>query len=437
MAIGRRQRPKRSGVEELRVYTINSLYLVYATVPVIGFLALTSVGITPSTIAAVAILTLHCLICALTLHFVTGQTLDGTPLPAWLFPALAGTTLVCSVLCVVALPGDRLLGPSIMGLLAVLLAAATAISPLVSARGAIGLSVLVGVVCASVDVTLQARTGALASPGAMRDDLVEAAMFVALMAFVVCLVVSLVMVLLTRWSVTILISIHDQAQMDAMRADLAVADERLRIARDLHDVFGRTLTAVSVKSQLAAELSDAGQAGPAAQESRAVTTLSENALREIRVILAGYRAPDLATELAGARSLLDAAGVRTRLVGSPEDVSEDAAEPLARVLREAATNVVRHSDASTCVITVTRTPESATLTVVNDGIRAEDDAVDPESSGSGLLALSARLERLGGTVDYGHTERGRTFTVTANVPISAHDDPPVGSTAPPSEEAHR
>lgn len=219
-----------------------------------------------------------------------------------------------------------------------------------------------------------------------------------------------------RWSMTIVTSVKDQAHTDAMKADLAVAEERLRIARDMHDVLGRTLTAVALKSDLAAALADAGKAEAAAQESRSVHELADEALKELRGVLAGYRRPDFATELAGAKGLLDSAGIKTRIIGGT-DLPADAAEPLSWVLREAATNIVRHADATRCTIRVDSTDTAAQLTITNNGVRSpkktDERQVDDLTPGSGLASLTARLADMNSTLE--SVQHGDTFTLTAHV----------------------
>ena len=152
------------------------------------------------------------------------------------------------------------------------------------------------------------------------------------------------------------------------QAALAVAEERLRFSRDLHDVLGRRLSTIAVKSELAATLADRGQPGAAAQMLE-VRGVAHEALREARELVRGYRAVDLAQELEGARSLLRSAGIAVELdVGG---LPPDWHEPAAWVVREAVTNVLRHSSVDTVTIRYAA-PE---LTVTNDG-------AGPATSGS-------------------------------------------------------
>src|SRR5690606_36238629 len=95
----------------------------------------------------------------------------------------------------------------------------------------------------------------------------------------------------------------DQERRRELDARLAAAEERLRFSRDLHDTFGRTLSTVAVKAELAAELASRGKDG-AVEEMREVRRVAEEALKEMRELVAGIRSPELSVELEGARSLL-------------------------------------------------------------------------------------------------------------------------------------
>ncbi|WP_232827556.1 sensor histidine kinase [Jiangella endophytica] len=194
-----------------------------------------------------------------------------------------------------------------------------------------------------------------------------------------------------------------------VQADLAVAEERLRFARDLHDILGRNLSVIAVKSELAAALSRRGR-DEAGDEMMAVRDIAQESLREVRDVVRGYREADLTTELAGARSVLRSAGVSTRVVGEVDQLPPDVQAVLGWVAREGTTNVLRHSSASTCVITVARLDGSVTLTMENDGVRAPSGA-----AGSGLSGLAERLGELGGSLTADRIDGGR-FRLAARVP---------------------
>lgn len=198
-----------------------------------------------------------------------------------------------------------------------------------------------------------------------------------------------------------------------VQADLAVAEERLRFARDLHDILGRNLSVIAVKSELAAALSRRGR-DEAGDEMMAVRDIAQESLREVRDVVRGYREVDLTTELAGARSVLRSAGVATRVVGEVSALPADVQAVLGWVAREGTTNVLRHSSASTCVITVARRDGSVTLTMENDGVHAPsgDSGADP---GSGLSGLAERLRELGGSLTADRLD-GDRFRLSARVP---------------------
>ena len=236
-----------------------------------------------------------------------------------------------------------------------------------------------------------------------------------------------------------------------MQARLAVAEERLRFARDFHDVLGRNLTLIAVTSDLAAQLARRGDP-QAVDRMLDVRGIAHESAREVREVVAGYRAADLDAELAGARSVLRAAGIGTRVIGDSGGVPGDAQVALAWVLREATTNVIRHSRASTCTIELGIQPASgagahgcaAVLRVRNDGVSISDPRPaaghGPAGNGSagcgvagigpvgpgltgpaghGLAGLGERVTALGGQFTAG-AEPGGWFTVEARLPVTEH-----------------
>jgi signal transduction histidine kinase len=203
-------------------------------------------------------------------------------------------------------------------------------------------------------------------------------------------------------------------------ARLAVAEERLRFARDFHDVLGRNLTLIAVTSDLAAGLARRGDPD-AVDKMLDVRSLAHESAREVREVVTGYRAADLDTELAGARSVLRAAGITTRVIGDSTCVPGDAQTALAWVLREATTNVIRHSNATTCTIEIGIHPgteagaaDTATLRIHNDGAPPPDPLHPP---GHGLAGLRERVKASGGHLAAG-PEPGGFFTVEARLPTT-------------------
>jgi len=232
-----------------------------------------------------------------------------------------------------------------------------------------------------------------------------------------------IFVLVSRLSVWMLVLVWEIEESRAVQTRLAVAEERLRFARDFHDVLGRNLTLIAVTSDLAAQLARRGDP-QAVDRMLDVRGIAHESAREVREVVAGYRAADLDAELAGARSVLRAAGIGTRVIGDSSSVSGDAQAAFAWVLREATTNVIRHSNARTCKIELGVQPTSgagghgcaAVLRVRNDGARAADSQ---HAAGHGLAGLGERVTALGGQIIAG-AEPGGWFTVEARLPVTEH-----------------
>lgn len=211
-----------------------------------------------------------------------------------------------------------------------------------------------------------------------------------------------------RVSVWILVVVRELESARRSDALLAVADERLRIARDIHDVVGRALSVVAVKSDLAATLQRRGD--PRAEgEMLEVRQVAQDSLAQVRAVVSGYREVDLATELAGARALLSSAGVTTTVTGSADALDDAGRAVLGAVVREAVTNVVRHSHARRCTFELR--PDG--LVVRNDGVRVHPaDARDGVRPGNGLTGLRERLEAVGGRLELAQ-EAGGWFELRA------------------------
>jgi two-component system sensor histidine kinase DesK len=177
---------------------------------------------------------------------------------------------------------------------------------------------------------------------------------------------------------------------------MAQVAERERIARDLHDVLGHTLSLIVIKSELASKLAERGDER-AVVEIRDVEKIARESLAELREALAGYRAAGIAAEVARARSTLESAGIAVDYAG--DDVRLPAAQEtvLSLALREGVTNVVRHARASTCRLRLAQSPELCRLEIADDGTGGG------EREGLGLLGMRERVEALGGRVlrEYG------------------------------------
>ncbi|WP_433438639.1 sensor histidine kinase [Nonomuraea sp. CA-141351] len=192
---------------------------------------------------------------------------------------------------------------------------------------------------------------------------------------------------------------------------LALAEERLRFARDLHDLVGHQLSAIAVKTELAVRLSDV-DAGAAKAEMAEVNALTRKALKELRQAVRGYRELDLAAELNSVKGVLEAAGVRCELRMPYGELPDEVAPVFAYAVREAVTNVLKHSTATFCDITIRFTPQEAELSVRNDGV-ARRQAAD---LGSGLTGMGERMAAVGGKVSAHPTDDGE-FLLKAVVSI--------------------
>jgi two-component system, NarL family, sensor histidine kinase DesK len=223
------------------------------------------------------------------------------------------------------------------------------------------------------------------------------------MIVLLALVIGLIMAVLRQ--------LHTEVALRNARADLArlaVANERMRIARDVHDILGQHLSAVVLKSELAA-----GNPETARQEMLEVAAIAREALAEVRAAVSGYRRSSLAVEAQSARALLDAADVDVTVHGSLEGLPEEVDQVAAWVVREATTNVIRHARASTCEIKILRPEDdSVILEIRNDGVGASRES--SASWGNGLNGLAERVSSIGGVLDT-RVESG-WFTVRAELP---------------------
>jgi two-component system sensor histidine kinase DesK len=223
------------------------------------------------------------------------------------------------------------------------------------------------------------------------------------------------------------------ARLDDARllaGQLAVADERLRFSADLHDIQGHHLQVIALKSELAARLAEADPAR-AAEQMREVQQLAGDALRETRALVQGYRRTTLDAEIANASKVLAAAGVEVRA-----DVDADLAASLPQaprsllglVVREATTNLLRHSRATRAAFVLTPDDAGARLVIDNDGVRpapagggsapgdrsaGAGSGPAPAGDGTGLASLAERLDAVGGRLSW--VSDDDRFVVTATV----------------------
>ena len=218
-------------------------------------------------------------------------------------------------------------------------------------------------------------------------------------------------------------------ELHAARSELArlrVEEERLRLARDLHDLLGQTLSMITLKSELARHLI-AEDAEGCAQELTEIERVARQTLREVREAVSGYRQPRLESELEGARQLLEAAGIDYQIEPNTLALPSETSAVLAWTVREGVTNVIRHSRARHCEITLIQGDGTVGAEVINDGgreARAESPTARP---GLGLAGLRERVSTLGGYMEAGPlTLSGKEhFRVHVELPIHKGGEAPV------------
>ncbi|MEB8341328.1 sensor histidine kinase [Streptomyces endophyticus] len=206
-----------------------------------------------------------------------------------------------------------------------------------------------------------------------------------------------------------------------IEARLAVAEERLRFGRDLHDVMGRNLSVVALKSELAVQLARRGRTEDAVAQMTEVQRIAQESQKEVREVVRGYREVDLGVELAGAQGVLSAAGIACTVTGSAAGLPGEVQSALGWVVREATTNVLRHGDAKSCRVELVTRVEEVVLTVENDGAGAGAATGSGSGQGSGLAGLRERLAAVSGELEAGMV-RERVFRVVASVPLTPREE---------------
>jgi two-component system sensor histidine kinase DesK len=187
--------------------------------------------------------------------------------------------------------------------------------------------------------------------------------------------------------------------------NLAKVAERERIARDLHDVLGHTLSVITLKSELAGKLIDRDPQR-AGKEIREVEQISRQALTDVRDAIRGYRSQGLVAELAQAKTTLETAGLTVQCDAATTVKLPAVQESvLSLAVREAVTNVVRHAQARTCRMRLEQQNGSCRLEIHDDGRGGSN------GEGNGLRGMRERVEMLGGTLQRS-TEVGTTLTIT-------------------------
>lgn len=218
--------------------------------------------------------------------------------------------------------------------------------------------------------------------------------------------------LATLWGLRI---VDELERTRTVEARLRVAEERLRFSRDLHDVVGRSFSAIAVKSELAATLVRASAADRAATEMDEIKALAVESMDQMRELVRGYRDIDLEGEVAGARSLLKAAGCDLAVEGDASKVPGPFHEVAAWAVREGTTNIVKHSAATAATLTL----GSGGMSLRNNGAPDASLATDERS---GLKGLAERLSAAGARLDTAVTGDGFILEIL----WENHDSSPTG-----------
>ncbi len=217
------------------------------------------------------------------------------------------------------------------------------------------------------------------------------------------------------------------------KARVAVAEERLRFARDLHDLLGHSLSVITLKSELAGRLMTV-DAARATTEVTEIEQVARRALKEVREAASGYRQATLAVELAGSRTALAAAHISWA-----EEVDPDLSLPqpveavLAWTVREGVTNVIRHSHAATCTLALDVDDTTATMTIADDGTGAVNKNAATNGSageGNGLRGLGERVAAASGILEAGPPEGGG-YRLMVSVPVGVDHRVPLHAAPPP------
>jgi signal transduction histidine kinase len=196
-----------------------------------------------------------------------------------------------------------------------------------------------------------------------------------------------------------------------LQVQLAAQKERTRVARDLHDTLGHSLSLMAVKLQVAEHLAQAGD-HQAAAEVGEVRRLTLQVLGEVRDTVSGYRQPTINAELTGARIALEASGIALHLRDHHGALIPEVEATCGWIIREATTNVIRHSGAQNCHISLERGAGDIIVRIADDGQTHRHNG-----NGTGLHGLGERVHALGGLLTAGSAAPGPGFQLSARIPI--------------------
>ncbi len=210
------------------------------------------------------------------------------------------------------------------------------------------------------------------------------------------------------WEIVVALDRHRRAA-----GELAVAEERLRFAADLHDIQGHHLQVIALKAELAERLLERDLSA-AREQLHETRLIAKQALEETRSLVAGYRGVDLDAELENAREVLELTGAECELDVDALPSDPEVRRVLALAVREATTNILRHSSATRAAIRISTDPDGVALVIVND---APNEREVRDSASSGLAGLRERVAAVGGTLDDSLHEG--EFRLEVRVPTAA------------------
>jgi signal transduction histidine kinase len=379
-------------------------FRVHLTLPVSGKVTRETEDAIPRTATRLARTLVAVVFCGLTLLGsldLLGQVGDASKVVAGA-GYLAG--LLAIQLCYFGRPGTSLRSPSSYALLAVqaILVALSAQFgvPWLALPGFLAGSVLLVAPLRSASLLFAAIVAGVAVQSALTGAVLEAVANTTATAATGAVVYGL------TWMTRSLSELRDARRR---LAQAAVEQERLRLARDLHDLLGLSLSAITLKSELAQRLVGHGP-DRARVELAEILDIARRALADVRLVACGDRQLSLSDECRTAESLLVAAEVKVRLEVCQCELSGQVGTLLATVLREGVTNVLRHSKGESCEIIVEQTGDMVSLEIVNDGVHNQ-----PTLAGTGLHNLTHRVRLVGGEVTAGIEPDGR-FRLRALVP---------------------
>ncbi|MFD6053088.1 sensor histidine kinase [Agromyces sp. NPDC060279] len=393
--------PARS-VRATWIYTLVSIVFFYGFFDLIVGLTLFEASLAQPTPLVLAALVLHVLATAAQLRYCWFLHLGrggGLPHPAWTVVLLLPAALVWAI---------GLLAPGLALVSAMpLWAALTLVAPLLPKprRGqllAVGAAVTAAHVFAAAWLHGGAETAREQSSGWM-------------IGFFAVMLPIMALTSLWWWEVVVRL---DRNRRTA--GELAVTQERLRFASDLHDIQGHHLQVISLKSELAERLleRDPERARELVHEVRLI---AKEALEETRSLVAGYRQVAFDQELENAREVLAASGAVCTLRLGPVPSDDEVQRVLGTVVREGTTNILRHSEARAVTIELVTRDGRSELRITNDGVAApsERGARAGHGAGSGLDGLSERLTAIGGVLSTEADAAAGSFRLVASVPMAA------------------